>query len=118
MLAWDEIDVLTCLEVVPEVAPESEWHRYVLQKDGLRLELLIHQDEGDVYFDLFQDETNHQIFHMKLLGCSGIRYVKNDPYGYLEFAPARCFGARYDGRSLIPMGVRLWPSPGIKVELF
>ena len=55
---------------------------------------------------------------MKLLECSGVRYVKERSFEYLEFAPAKCFGSRYGGESLIPYGVRVYANPSIRIELY
>ncbi len=118
MLVWDETDVLTCLEVEPEVDPDAIWHKYTVEKDGLRLQLIIHQYDGDIYFELFRDGVQRAVFFMKLLACPGIRYMKDRSHEYLEFAPAKCFGSRYDGESVIPFGVRLCVKPSIRVELF
>jgi len=118
MLVWNETDVLTCLQFEPEIEPDAIWYKYTVKKDGLRLEILIYQYDGDVYFDLYREGIERPVFFMKLIACPGIRYVKHNSNEYLEFAHAKCFGSRYDGESVIPFGVRLWANPSIRVELF
>ncbi|MCL6414072.1 hypothetical protein MIB92_00280 [Aestuariirhabdus sp. Z084] len=118
MLVWDETDVLAVLEVVPEVEPDGIWHVYSVEKNGVELRISIYQYDGDVRFELFNAESESPMFSMQLLDCSGVRW-KNDPAGeYLEFAPAKCFGSRYDGESPIPYGVRVYVKPTINVSLF
>jgi len=118
MFVWDETDVLTCLEVEPEIEPDAIWYKYIVEKDGLRLELFIYQYDGDIYFNLYHVGVERAVFFMKLIECPGIRYMKDKSNEYLEFAHAKSFGSRYDGESVIPFGVRLWVNPGIRVELF
>ena len=118
MLVWDETDVLACLEVEPATDRHGISYEYAVEKDGLRLELLIRQYDGDVHFDLYRHAVERPVLSMKLLQCPGIRYVKRTSDEYLEFAPAGCFGSRYDGEALISRGVRLWVNPSIRIELF
>ena|GEM_PF-4863513 len=88
-------------------------------KDGLKLVLTIYQYSGDVHFDLFWEGIGKPVFRMKLLDCLGAKYVSTkEGHEYLEFAPAKGFGGRYDGESPIPMGVRLAVNPHIQVEVF
>ena len=48
MFVWNETDVLTYLEVEPEIEVDSIWHKYLFSKDGLRIELTIFQYDGDI----------------------------------------------------------------------
>ena len=120
MLEWDQYKFIECLAVLPEVDEESETnHVFRVAKDGLRFILTIYQYSGDVYFDLFRDGIDEAVFKMKLLDCPGARYLATkDGDEWLEFAPAKSFGGRYDGESPILLGVRLAVSPHIKIELF
>lgn len=118
MLAWDEIDVLTCLETIPEIESDGICYCYKVEKDGVKLGLSIYPYDEDVYFELYRKGSEQHLFSMKLLECSGVRYVRKWPAEYLEFAPAKCFGNRYDGESAIPYGVRLHVNPSIRIELY
>lgn len=118
MLVWNEIDVLTCLEVTPEIETDGIWHKYLVKKDGLTLDITIYQYDGDIFFDLYRDGVEKPVFFMKLLECPGARYVKELNNEFLEFAQTKSFGTRYDGESSIPTGVRVWVNPSIRVEIF
>ena len=118
MLIWNEIDVLTCLEVEPEIEADGIWHKYSVSKHGIRLELTIYQYDGDIYFDLYRDGIKKRIFSMKLIDCPGLRYVKDKKSEYLEFANSQAFGSRYNGDSPIPYGVRLCVKPTITIALY
>ena len=120
MLVWDPYKFIECLAVLPEVDEEYETnHVFRVAKDGLQLVLTIYQYSGDVYFDLFRDGIDEAILKMKLLDCLGARYITTkEGREWLEFAPAKTFGERYDGESPIRVGVRLFVSPHIKIELF
>lgn len=76
MLAWDESDVLTCLETIPEIEPDGICYHYKVDKGGAKLDLTIYPYDGDVYFELSHKDAEQPLFSMKLLECSGVRYVK------------------------------------------
>ncbi|MCL9782110.1 Ypar14, super integron cassette [Vibrio sp. S4M6] len=118
MLDWDEIDVLSVLEVIPEVEEYSTYHLYVVEKDGLRLSVTIHQYDGDIKFELINLLNGQQIFLMRLIGCECLRRRKDDTGEYLEFASSKCFGSRYDEVRTVDYGVRVSVHSGIKVVLF
>ena len=118
MLVWDETDVLTCLEVMPEIEPDGIWHKYTVLKHGMRLELTVYQYDGDVFLDLYRDGIEKRIFSMKLINCPGVRYVKDKKGEHLEFAHSQAFASRYDGESTVPFGVRLGVNPTISIELY
>ncbi len=52
MLVWDEADVLSVLEVLPEVEHDGIWHRYVVQRHGIELTVTIYQYDADVWFEM------------------------------------------------------------------
>ena len=68
---------------------------------------------------LIRDGVDWPIFRMRLLDCPGARFVATkDGSEYLEFAPSRSFGNRYDGLEPIPFGARVAVNPHISIELF
>jgi hypothetical protein len=117
-LVWNETDFAACLEVLPEVEEYGVDYIYRVNRSGLRLELSVYPYDGDIHIDLFREGVDCPVFAMKLIECSGTRYVNDDRGEYLEFAPARVFGSRYDGTSVIPFGVRLSVNPCISIRLF
>lgn len=117
-LPWNESDFAACLEVLPEVEEYGVSYTYRVRRDGMRLELTVYPYASDVYVELFRDGVDSAVFEMKLIACSGARYVNDDQGEYLEIAPANVFGNRYDGYSPIPYGVRVWVKPSISMRLF
>lgn len=117
-LVWCPDDVMACLEVIPEVGEYETHHSYTVRRDDLRLLLTVFQYDGDIRISLYRNGVDRPAFDMRLLGCTGVRYVNDDRGEYLEFAPARCFGSRYDRESPIPYGVRLAVKPSIAISLF
>lgn len=115
---WDVTDFISCLEVVPEVDGDDISHSFVVEKNGMRLLLTVYQYDGDIHFSLYRDGVTPPVFSMKLVECQGARYVNDKRGEYLEFAPAGCFGMRYDGEDLIPYGVRLRVKPSISIEMY
>lgn len=118
MLVWDETDVLTVLETIPEIEEDGIWHYYSVQKNSLELKIYIYQYDGDIKFELSSDGIESPIFHMQLCDCSGVLRTLDSSGEYLDFAPAKCFGSRYDGISSIPFGVRVRIKPTINVSLY
>lgn len=118
MLVWDETDVLTVLEVIPEQDTDGIWHQYCVEKDNIKLVVTIYQYDGDVRFELFNSANNSNIFRMQLIDCNGVLRKKDNTGEYLQFAPSNCFGSRYDAETTIPFGVRVSVNPSIKVSLY
>lgn len=118
MLVWDEADVTACLETAPVVGDYEVSHAFTVAGDGLRLEIVIFQHEGDVSIRLFRDGREQPVFEVTLLDCSGVRYVRDKSGERLEFAPSKCFGSRYDGRSPLPFGISVSVKPGIQLRMF
>ncbi|MFL1454308.1 Ypar14, superfamily integron cassette [Marinobacter sp. GN3S48] len=118
VLVWDETDVLTVLEVIPEVEHDSIWHRYVVREHGIELTVTIYQYDADVWFEMRSLGIEKPIFSMRMIDCPGIARKLDATGEYLEFAASRCFGSRYDGDQTIPYGVRIYIKPTINVALF
>nr|WP_086940887.1 Ypar14, super integron cassette [Thaumasiovibrio occultus] len=120
MLTWDETDVLAVLEVLPEEDPHHIYHRYCVEKAGLRLIITVWQYDGDVEFELV-DRTETRAspaFKMKLVDCQGVQRRVDASGEYLEFAPSACFGGRYTPHTSIAYGVRVAVKPNIAISLF
>lgn len=118
MLVWNETDFITCLETAPVVGDHGATHSFTVAGDGLRLEVVVWQYDGDVAIKLFRDGVASAILELTLLDCSGVRYVDDQAGERLEFAPAKCFGSRYDGLSPLPFSVALSIKPSIQLRLF
>ncbi len=111
MLVWDETDVLTVLEVIPDIGQDAIWHKYSVK-------ILLYQYDGDVQFELFREGVEKSIYSMKIIDCPGAIRKVDTTGEYLEFAESKCFGSRYDGNSSIPFGVRIYIKPSISISLF
>ena len=124
MLIWNEIDLIECLEVLPEKDEDYEtWHRFIVQKDGLTLVLTIEQYDGEIGFQLDRDGVQPSILELRLYQCPEVRYIKEQAgkrLDYLEFATTSCGSSanyRFDD-SLMQRGVRLMVKPHISIQLF
>jgi hypothetical protein len=115
---WNQYEFIECLGVLPAVEEYETHHSFAVEKDGLKLHLSVFQYAGDVYIDLYREGIETPAFSVRLLECEGARYVSDKGGEYLEFAPAKCFGSRYDGVGPIPYGIRVAVNPHIRIELF
>lgn len=118
MLVWDDADFIACLETLPVVGEYEVSHAFTVAGDGLRLEIVVFQHDGDVSIRLLRDGLERPVFEVTLLDCQGVRYVRDKAGERLEFAPSKCFGSRYDGRSPLPFGVSVSVKPSIQLRMF
>ena len=118
MLVWNEADAIACLETLPEIDEDAVSYGFTIVRDGLRLELTVFPYASDVCISLFRDGVAEPVFDVTLLDCGGMRHVTDQSSERLEFAPAKCFGSRYDGRSPPPYGVSVAVKPSIQLRLF
>lgn len=116
MLVWDETDILTVLEVEPEVEEHGIRHFFNVTKNNITLNLTIYQYDGDIRIELLNDKN--KLFYMEVIDCPAIKRTFEKGNEWLDIAPAKCFGSRYDGESTIPYGVRISIKPNIKVQLY
>ena len=115
---WDDTDVALVLEVMPEVGTDGLAYHYMVERDGLRLEVSVFQYDGDVGIRLYRDGVENSVFHATMRDCSGIRRVWEKDFECLEFAPRVVFDKRYDGVSSMPFGVRVSIKPSLSISLF
>src|SRR5262245_5029280 len=116
---WNETDFIECLSVIPEVEDGGIAHHFDARRNGLRLVLSVYQYEPAVWISLYRDESNQPLFRVSLEDSLGARLVRNrNGQDYIEFAAAKVFGSRYDGESVIPMGIRLSVDPDFNIQLF
>ena len=118
MLVWSDADVAACLEVLPDYDEDGDCYTYVVASDGLRLELHISPFAEDVALTLYRDGVGAPVFSVRLVDCEAVRHVTERTGEYLEFAPAKCFGGRYDDSVTMPFGFRLAVKPSIQISLF
>jgi hypothetical protein len=117
-LAWEPVDVLSAISVVPTVGENGEFHRYVIEQAEVRLQLTIWQYDSDIEILLWVNSLPNPVVRYSLLECPGVRLVEDKRGCFLEFAAANSFTGRYDGYSPMPYGLRLWAQPQILIEPF
>jgi hypothetical protein len=79
----------------------------------------VYQYDAEVRISLYREESKQPLFTVGLKESPGARLVHNRKGpDYIEFAAARIFGSRYDGESVIPMGIRLSVDPDFNIQLF
>src|SRR5438874_12602188 len=89
MFVWDETDFVACLEAIPEVEEYGVSHRFLVAKDGLRLELTVFRYAGDVFISLYRDEIARPIVDLRLTNCSGAAYDRGQVGEHHDFAAGR-----------------------------
>jgi hypothetical protein len=115
---WEPTDFMACLGVEPVVEENEISFSYQVTKDGLRLELIVFQYDGDIYITVYRDGLDSPVVDCRLVDCDAARRVSDQRGEYLEFAPGALFNDRYDGKSVIPYGVHVRVEPSIGVEFF
>lgn len=117
---WNETDFIECLNVIPDVDDGGFAHHFVVRRNGLRLLLSVYQYEAETWISLYREESDQSLFRVVLKDAPGARLVRNrNGQDYLEFAAAKIFGdVRYDGESVIPMGIRLSVDPDFNIQFF
>jgi hypothetical protein len=116
---WNETDFIECLSVFPTVEECGVAHHFDLYRNGLRLLLSVYQLDAEVWISLYREGSNQSLFTVSLKDSPGARLVRNrNGQDYIEFAAGDVFGGRYDGESMIPMGIRLSVDPDFNIQLF
>ncbi len=116
VLVWDETDILVVLETEPEVEENGIWHNFEVTQDKVTLKLTIYQYDADVRIELFNGEK--ELFSMQVMDCPAIKRTLENGNEWLDIAPAKCFGSRYDGETTIPYGARISIKPNINIKLY
>jgi hypothetical protein len=87
LLKWNKYELIECLGVLPEVGRDELSHFFRVEKDGLRLELVVFQYEADVRIEIYLQDLAAPIFQTQIMSCPSIRYVsEKNEREYLEFA--------------------------------
>lgn len=120
MLEWDELEVISALEAIPEVDYHQTRYEFQVRTDDLLLNLVIEPYTGNIYLKLYGDGIHLPFISITLINCTRIVYVKDKRGELLEFEPARMFGSEYKyGKELwVRAGIRLVARPHIMLEIF
>ncbi|OLE52213.1 MAG: hypothetical protein AUG51_19095 [Acidobacteria bacterium 13_1_20CM_3_53_8] len=118
MFKWNEYEFIECLGVLPLVGPDEQFHFFRVEKDSLRLELVVFQYEADVRIEIYKQGLDAPIFQTQIMSCPGVIYVseKNERES-LEFAGLFGYSRLDEEPPLVPMVTRVMVNPQIRVEL-
>ena len=114
MTEWDPVDILTCLEVEPEVDEDATWYGYSLSRDGLVVTLNVWPYDSDVWITIRLADQQEPLVDLRMEGCRALRYRREGEREELYFVS-------FDEGSRYPVNVRggwrLRVRPRIKLEL-
>jgi hypothetical protein len=118
MLKWNEYEFIECLGVLPEIGQDGLSHFFRVEKDGLRLDLIVFQYDSDVRIEIYKQDLDAPIFQTQLMSCPSARYVsEKNEREYLEFAGLFGYTGFDEEPSPVPLVMRVMVNPQIKVEL-
>jgi hypothetical protein len=82
-MAWDKYQFIECLGVPAEIGEDDLSYSYSVEKDGMRLELTVFpnggdlHEAGDVYLDLYRDGVQDAVFKTRIMQSPGARHIKH-----------------------------------------
>ena len=118
MLKWNEYEFIECLGVLPEIGQDGLSHLYRVEKEGLRLDLIVFQYDADVRIEIYKQGLDAPIFQTQIISCPGVRYVsEKNGREYLDFAGLFGYLGLGEKPSPVPIAMRVMVNPQIKVEL-
>jgi hypothetical protein len=117
-LAWDPVDFLDVLEVVPLEEEFGTSYLYKLKRNAMTIELHVYPLAGDVLLRIPHDLQAEPLINLRLLGCPAARVVQDKRGEFIEFAAANAFMGRFDERASVAYGFRLRVKPFIQAEPF
>ena len=117
-LAWNPVDFLQVLEVVPEEGEYGTAYHYDLERRGIRLQLSVFPLDRDVFIKMFCGQQEAPVVNLRLIDVPAARVVDEKLGQYIEFAGAKAFAGRYDETSAPAYGFRLWVVPFVQIEPF
>ena len=89
-----------------------------MEKDCLRLELVVFQYDADVRVESYRQGLDAPIFQTQIMSCPSARYVsEKNKREYLEFAGLFGYTGFDEEPSPVPMSMRIMVNPQIKVGL-
>jgi hypothetical protein len=112
MIEWDETDVLTCLEVEPEVGEDRLFYRYLVRRAALALELIVYPYDGDVRISL-ASAGQDPLADIWMRNCRAIRYVRTEEKEQLLFLSQES----REHRPNLPYGLCLTVRPSLRTQV-
>lgn len=117
-LAWNPVDFLQVLEVVPEEGEYGTAYHYDSERRGIRLQLSVYPLDRDVSIDISCGQQESPVVKLRLVDVPAARVIEDKQGQYIEFAGAKAFAGRYDETSAPAYGFRLWVRPIMQIEPF
>src|SRR5687768_9233173 len=112
MIEWDETDVLTCLEVEPEIGKDRLYYRYIMRQEGLMLELIVYPYDGDVQITLIRPDQG-AMADIWMKDCRAIRYARTEEKERLLFLSQES----REHRPNLPHGLCLTVRPSLHIKV-
>lgn len=90
-LAWDPIEFLDILGVVPSETEYGLSFHYVVERHGLRLELSVWPLNSDVSIKISSALQAEPLIYLNLLDCPAARVLTDRRGRFIEFAGGNAF---------------------------
>ena len=117
-MLWDETDVISVLEVLPDVGEDGIYHDFHVERAGLRLQFTVFQLDGDVRVRLWHEGCSAPVFETQVMDCPGIRRLFTaDGTEYLEVATGQGSRGLGAGETSIAATLIVAIKPQIAVRL-
>jgi hypothetical protein len=104
---WNETDLISFLEVVPDIDYETGATQFVVERNGLFLRLSISPESRTVAFDIYQPSCPLSLFSLAIRDSQGLEYVNDQRGEYLVIG---------QGQNC-PFNVRLWANDQLAVDI-
>ena len=117
MLFWDETEVLSFFEVIPEEV-DLLYKVYTVVKGGIKLCLRVNPYDADVYISLTNLSNDGILFDMRINRCQSIKLGSTPTSEYLAVAPGLVEqSSLHDPIPEITHGALIWVKPTLRVTM-
>lgn len=116
-LKYDVIDLLEFFGVEPDVGEDEVWFTYTIVRNGLIFDFTIFPYDSVVIFSLKREGSSVYLFYAHITESEGLK-LRRDRIPYLEVAPGKIFGGRFDLEYTIPYGFEIALEPDVQIKLF
>jgi hypothetical protein len=115
-LAWNPVDFLEVLDVVPVEGECGTSYVYRLTRNEVRVELAVYPFESDIALKIYFGQQSTPVINLQLLDCPAARVVRDKQGDCIEFAAANAFSGRHDETTAARYGFRFRVRPFVQVE--
>ena len=113
---WDQTDILSYLEVVPNCDEECYSYEYNVERNGMHLRLTIAPYDAYVHIEIGRGTEEPPLFELPLAYCGGVRYVNDKRGAYLEFLPGQVYSEQANKYHEFPHHIRLYAKSFIAIR--